>query len=261
VFESLLSSISPYVKSVLKKVPSIFLISAEADSSTSTSSYVTTISGVKKKFSYCSKPVPILNPVLELLKPEEDDRSVDATFKPAFQFAINENNWLGKGIKFQTALNLSTERISGNILLNNPNYKFSNKALKAGLNVASTDRSSSSGFKSSRTGFNIGTSFEQYEDIYFSPSIDILHENIETESSASDRLKKMDGDYFNANFTYGITIDKRNQSWQPTEGYKASITQSLPLIQDSSSIFNTLNISNYHDFSEDWAIVLQQIIQ
>tara|TARA_B100002049_G_C15861252_1_gene283477 strand:- start:39 stop:611 length:573 start_codon:yes stop_codon:yes gene_type:complete len=46
-------------------------------------------------------------------------------------------------------------------------------------------------------------------------------------------------------------IDKRNQSWEPTEGYKASFSQSLPLIQDSSSIFNTLNISNYHDFSED----------
>ena len=107
------------------------------------------------------------------------------------------------------------------------------------------------GFKTSKTGVALGTSFEQYEDIYFSPSIDILHENIETESSASDRLKKMDGDYFNSNFTYGIAIDKRNQSWQPTEGYKASFFQSLPLIQDSSSIFNTLNISNYHDFSED----------
>ena len=27
----------------------------------------------------------------------------------SFQFAVSENNWLGKGVKFQTALNLSTE--------------------------------------------------------------------------------------------------------------------------------------------------------
>ena len=27
-----------------------------------------------------------------------------------FQFSISENNWLGKGIKVQTALNLSSER-------------------------------------------------------------------------------------------------------------------------------------------------------
>ena len=52
-------------------------------------------------------------------------------------------------------------------------------------------------------------------------------------------------------FTYGLTLDKRDMSFRPTEGYKASFYQSLPLIQDSSSIFNTLNISNYHDFSED----------
>ena len=61
----------------------------------------------------------------------------------------------------------------------------------------------------------------------------------------------MDGDYFNSDFTYGITLDKRNQSWQPTEGYIASFFQSLPLIQDSSSISNRFRISKYHDFSED----------
>ena len=166
-------------------------------------------------------------------------------------FSVTENNWLGRGVNLVSALNLSEEKINGNIAMTNPNYNFTGNAVSASLDVSELDKTATSGFKSSRKGAALGTSFEQYEDIYFSPSIDILHENIETESSASDRLKKMDGDYFNSNFTYGITIDKRNQSWQPTEGYKASFFQSLPLIQDSSSIFNTLNISNYHDFSED----------
>ena len=93
--------------------------------------------------------------------------------------------------------------------------------------------------------------FEQYEDIYFSPSIDIKHENIETESTASDSIKKMDGDYFTSNFQYGITLDKRNQSWQPTEGYATSFYQKLPLILDSSSISNNFNASLYNEFSED----------
>ena len=61
----------------------------------------------------------------------------------------------------------------------------------------------------------------------------------------------MDGDYLNADFTYGMTIDKRNQSWNPTEGYIASFYQSLPLLQDRSSLSNNFNLSNYHDFSED----------
>ena len=61
----------------------------------------------------------------------------------------------------------------------------------------------------------------------------------------------MDGTYFNSDLGYSITLDKRNQSFQPTEGYRASFSQKLPLIQDSSSIMNGYNISAYHDFSED----------
>ena len=61
----------------------------------------------------------------------------------------------------------------------------------------------------------------------------------------------MEGSFFNTDFTYGLTSDKRNQVFKPTEGYRASFTQSLPIIQDSSSISNGLDISTYHDFSED----------
>jgi len=168
-----------------------------------------------------------------------------------FMFSVTENNWLGRGINLASALNLSEEKISGNIAVTDPNYHFSGNAVSAAFDVSQSDKTTTSGFKSSRTGGSLGTSFEQYEDIYFSPAIDIVHENIETESTASTAIKKMDGDYFNSNFTYGITIDKRNQSWQPTKGYKASFLQSLPLIQDSSSLSNTFDVSKYHDFSED----------
>ena len=61
----------------------------------------------------------------------------------------------------------------------------------------------------------------------------------------------MDGTYFNSDFTYGITLDKRNQSWQPTEGYLTSFFQSLPLIQDSSSIMNTYSASVWNEISEN----------
>jgi outer membrane protein insertion porin family len=169
----------------------------------------------------------------------------------SFMFSVTENNWLGRGINLASNINISEERLSGNIAVTNPNYNFSGNAVSAAFDVSQSDKTNVSGFKSSKTGGSLGASFEQYEDIYLSPSIDIVHENIETESTASTAIKKMDGDYFNSNFTYGITIDKRNQSWQPTEGYLASFFQALPLIQDSSSISNRFSISKYHDFSED----------
>jgi len=169
----------------------------------------------------------------------------------SFMFSVQENNWLGRGVNLATALNLSEEKVSGSIKVINPNYNFSGNAVSTSLSVSSTDRTVTSGYKSSRTGYSLGTSFEQYEDIFISPEIKIASETIEAESTASSNIKKMEGTYFNSDLLYTIILDKRNQSFQPTEGYKASFTQALPIVQDSSSITNGINLSVYHDFSED----------
>jgi len=169
----------------------------------------------------------------------------------SFAFGVKENNWLGRGIALESNLNLTEEKVSGNIAVTNPNYNYSNNSVFAALNVSSTDRTSAGGFKSSKTGFKLGTGFEQYENIFISPEISTSWEDIEVESSSSAAIKKMEGNYFNADFGYGITLDKRNQVFQPTEGYSTRFKQSLPIVQDSSSIMNSLDINAYHDFSDD----------
>ena len=169
----------------------------------------------------------------------------------SFMFSVRENNWLGKGVYLTSALSISEERVSGNIAVTDPNYNFSGNSVSTSLNVSATDRTAATGFKSSKTGFSLGTSFEQYENIYISPALGIDYEDIEAESTASDNIKKMDGTYITSDFTYGITLDKRNQSFQPTEGYSTSFFQSLPLIQDSSSIINTFNANTWHEISEN----------
>ena len=169
----------------------------------------------------------------------------------SFQFSITENNWLGRGVQLQSALNVSEHKISGNILLNNPNYNYSGNAVKTALEISSTDRSNTSGFQSSRTGFELGTGFEQYENVFISPEISIALEDIEVDEDATAAVKKMEGNFFNADLAYAISLDKRNQRFRPTQGYKTTFRQSLPLIQDSSSILNGIEVSAYHGFSED----------
>jgi len=169
----------------------------------------------------------------------------------SFMFSVQENNWLGRGIKLESTLNLSEEKVSGNILVNNPNYNYSGNSAFASLDVSSTDRSNSSGFKSSKTGFQLGTSFEQYENFYVAPNISIAFEDIEVDDSASTAVKNMEGNFFNTDIGYSLVKDSRNQKFKPTRGKKVSFQQSIPIIQDSSSILNGLNISAYHDFSED----------
>ena len=169
----------------------------------------------------------------------------------SFQFSITENNWLGRGVQLQSAINVSEHKISGNILLNNPNYNYSGNAVKTALEISSTDRSNTSGFQSSRTGFELGTGFEQYENVFISPEISIALEDIEVDEDATAAVKKMEGNFFNADLAYAISLDKRNQRFRPTQGYKTTFRQSLPLIQDSSSILNGIDVSAYHGFSED----------
>ena len=170
----------------------------------------------------------------------------------SLQFSVKENNWLGRGVILDSTINASQTKINGNISVNNPNYNYSDNALKAALDVSSTDRSNSSGFKSSKTGIMTGTSFEQYERVFFSPDLSLAWEDIEVDSTASTAIKKMEGNFFNADLEYAITVDKRNQAFKPTRGYITSFVQSLPLVQDSSSIMNGINMSKYHDFSEDF---------
>ena len=61
----------------------------------------------------------------------------------------------------------------------------------------------------------------------------------------------MEGNFFNTDLSYGITVDKRNRVFKPTEGYRTTFYQSLPIIQDSSSILNGFDVNTYRGFSED----------
>tara|TARA_Y100000590_G_scaffold28192_2_gene31647 strand:+ start:1986 stop:4232 length:2247 start_codon:yes stop_codon:yes gene_type:complete len=169
----------------------------------------------------------------------------------AFMASISENNWLGRGIKLQSSLDVTEETISGAIRVINPNYNYSGNAVSASLDVSSSDKTANSGYKSSKTGFSVGTDFEQYQNVFFSPEISVSFEDIEAESSASTRLKKMEGNYSNIDFVYGIAYDKRNQTWQPTDGFRTKFIQSLPLVQDGSSILNGFDVSAYHEVNEN----------
>jgi len=169
----------------------------------------------------------------------------------SFMFAVRENNWLGRGIRLQTAAEITEETISGNLAVTNPNFNYTGNAVTASFDVSSTDTTASSGYETSKTGFSLGTEFEQYKNVYLSPSLSASHEELEAQSSASEQIKKMEGTFTNVDFFYGITVDKRNQAFQPTSGYRSKFIQSLPIVMDSSSLLNGFDFSTYHAFTED----------
>jgi Outer membrane protein/protective antigen OMA87 len=107
------------------------------------------------------------------------------------------------------------------------------------------------GYKTNRQGFSLGYSFEQYRDIYFSPSISTYYENLKTSSKASALKKKQEGNYFEGQFLYGLTLNKLNQNFQPTDGFSTSFHQSIPLLSDDMSFKNSYRFSTFYMLPQD----------
>ena len=168
-----------------------------------------------------------------------------------FTAGVQEKNYLGKGIKLGTNILISEEEIKGKFSVVNPNFKNTNRSLNTTLESTSSDFLSTSGFKTSRTGFSLGTGFEQYSDLYVNLDLSAYYEKLETASTASAHKKKQEGDYLENLFTYNIMLNKLDQNYQPTQGYKVSFNQELPIYSDDLSIGNTLNLSKYHSVSDN----------
>jgi len=164
------------------------------------------------------------------------------------QFGVKENNFLGRGIEFGSDLSLSTESIKGLFSLNNPNYKGTNKSLNLSIESTVTDRLKNYGYKSNKTGFSVGSGFEYYDDLFLRAGISSFIEKLETDSTASASLKKQDGSYFDTFLNYSLNYDKRNQKFQPTDGFKSTFTQNVPLISENYTLTNSYNFKIYDEW-------------
>ena len=164
---------------------------------------------------------------------------------------IQEKNYLGKGIKLKTNILFSEDQIKGKFQVENPNFKNTDRSLNTVIESTSSDFLATGGFKTSRTGFGIGTGFEQYTDLFVNFDISAYYEKLETSSSASAYKRKQEGDYLENLLSYGLTLNKLDQNFQPTDGYRINFKQVLPIYSDDLSIDNTINLSKYHSVSDN----------
>ena len=168
-----------------------------------------------------------------------------------FMFGVKENNFLGRGVSLDTNLNLSTESIKGSFSVENRNYKNSDKSLFLTLDASETDRLKDSGYKFNKTGFDIGTRFEYFDDFFVKLGTSNYYERIETDSTASDRQKKQEGDYIDSFLQFGATLDKRNQKFQTSDGFFSSYSIDLPIISDTYTLTNSYRYRYFTELFEN----------
>ena len=162
---------------------------------------------------------------------------------------IKENNFLGKGIKLNTNFEVTADSIKGQFIYAKPNFNYSDNTLFTSIKSSTSDFLTDSGYKTSEIGFSLGTKFEQFQNIFLSPEIDFLIEDLETTSDASNILKKQEGSYTDLYFNYSINQDLRDKKFRTEDGYVTTFSQELPLVSDNSEISNAFEITNYKKLS------------
>ena len=165
-------------------------------------------------------------------------------------FGVKENNFLGKNIALDTNLRLNDETIKGAFSIVNPNWNYSDKTLIASIESSVTDRLTDYGYETGKTGFSLGSAWEQYDDVIFSPKIRVFHEKLDTNQSATENLKKQEGEYFDTSFAYGLDLDKRNQRFQTSSGYRSRFNQSIPIISEDTAFFNSYEFTTFNQISD-----------
>ena len=162
-------------------------------------------------------------------------------------FGVKENNYLGKGVSVDTNANISTDSIRGRFIIENPNYKNSDKSISFSLQASEDDKLDTYGYKSTRTGFTIGTNFEYYDDLFFGLATENFIEDIKVTSKASSKQKKMAGNYLDSFISLDLNYDKRDQKFATSKGYFSFYNIDLPLLSDTGTLNNTYR---YKYFSE-----------
>ncbi len=164
---------------------------------------------------------------------------------------LKENNFMGKGIEFDTNLKLSDEVIRGQFSVYNPNFRGSDNSLFTNIQSLTTDRMTEYGYKTTKTGVSFGTKFEYFEDLFLSPSFSTFYESLKTTSEASNNLKKQKGTYFDTDIDYVLDLDRRNQKFKTSDGFRSKFTQSIPLISETNALLNGYELNLYEEFLDD----------
>ena len=163
---------------------------------------------------------------------------------------IIEKNFLGKGINLETNLEVSEETIKGKFVYSKPNFAYTDNTLFTSIKATTSDFLTDYGYKVKETGFSLGTTYEQYENLFFSPEISLAIEDLETDSTASIQRKKQEGTYEDFYFNYGLNYDLRDSSYRPTSGSNTTFYQELPVISGNNELSNTFIYTQYKNLNQ-----------
>ena len=152
--------------------------------------------------------------------------------------SVNERNFLGQGINLNFTGRLSSEKISGVVSYNDPNFKNSNKELAYSL-YSELDDFTNAGYQNKRIGTNFATKYEIYEDVFFRPNIGIQYDKLQITGDVSSLLRSRQGDTTSTSVGYSFSVDKRDSKFNPTSGSVFYFNQDIDTFISDIPAFKT----------------------
>tara|TARA_B100000900_G_scaffold170452_1_gene144790 strand:- start:1763 stop:3991 length:2229 start_codon:yes stop_codon:yes gene_type:complete len=166
-------------------------------------------------------------------------------------FGIRENNYLGKGVLLDTNASISSDSIKGRFIVENPNYKNSDKSVNLSIEASEFDRLAGQGYKSNKTGFSTGTKFEYYDNFFLGISFENFAEKVSVNDNATSRQKKNAGNFFDSFLAFDFSYDKRNQKFATTDGFLSVYDISVPIYSETGTFKNSYNFKIFSELYEN----------
>ena len=167
------------------------------------------------------------------------------------QASINERNFLGQGIGLNFTGTFSTQKVSGEFSVVDPNFKNSNKELGVSL-IAQNDDYTNSGYTNKSLGGRVATKYELYEDLYFRPNANIQSDKFETNSNASTLLRSRQGSTITTGVGYNFSADFRDSKYSPTAGSISYFEQNIAtFISDIPTVVSSVGSTYYKELFSD----------
>ncbi len=168
-----------------------------------------------------------------------------------FTFGVKENNYLGKGLNVNANATISPDDFKGLLSITNPNYNNSDRVVYGSIQATETDRKETFGYKSNKTGFELGTNFEFLNDLNLGLSSRVFYEKIDTDSTASSRQQAQKGNYFDTFIKTSFDYDKRNQKFRATDGFRSFYSLDLPVFSKTNTLTNSYSYKLFSELYEN----------
>ena len=170
---------------------------------------------------------------------------------------LQEKNLFGKGINVNSNLSVGTEKISGIVSFNLPDFRNTGNTFGYDFYVRSTDYDNA-GYESTLAGNTASIRYQLYENLSLRTGLGFDRDKIDTNSTASALYKKREGNYMTYKGFYNLDNDMRDRKFQTTKGHKIGFGQTLAIPgSDIPYIGNDVYGSYFHPLSKEFIINLK----